>query len=284
MRKEASAAPRGARTLVRTLVIDIGGSGIKAETLDANGKPITQRSRIPTPKKATPKQVIAIIRKLAKEQGGIDRISVGFPGVIKDGVVYTAANLGKGWKGFPLEGAVRKKLGHPVRLANDADVQGLGAARGHGLELVVTLGTGFGSVVFVSGARLHLELGHHPFRKGRTYEDELGHRALIKKGKKRWNRHLREAIKDLKQTFNYDRLYIGGGNASKIIGKLDPDVKIISNDDGLLGGIKLWRDAEADTIARRGGAKAEEPEPSSSRSSPTDGTGRAMRTNSRVRT
>jgi polyphosphate glucokinase len=171
-----------------------------------------------------------------------------------------------------------------VRLANDADVQGLGVATGRGLELVVTLGTGFGSVVFFNGARLHLELGHHPFRKGRTYEEELGHRALIKKGKKRWNRYLREAIEDLKRTFNYDRLYIGGGNAAKIARKLDPDVKIISNDEGLLGGIKLWRDADSSTIARRREVKAEETGPSSAPSAPTNGAGRTMRTNSRVRT
>jgi polyphosphate glucokinase len=284
MREKPSAGARGARTPVRTLVIDIGGSGIKAETLDANGKPLTQRSRIPTPKKATPKQVIAIVRKLAEEQGGFDRVSVGFPGLIKDGVVYTAVNLGKGWKGFPLARELRKKLGHPVRLANDADVQGLGAAKGHGLELVVTLGTGFGSVVFVNGARLHLELGHHPFRKGHTYEEELGHRALLKKGKKRWNRHLREAIEDLKLTFNYDRLYIGGGNAAKIIGKLDPDTKIISNEEGLLGGIKLWRDEAPSAVAKCGEVKGGEPAPSAGPLAATDGTGRAQRTNSRVRT
>ncbi|HYL59758.1 MAG TPA: hypothetical protein VEU51_12885, partial [Candidatus Acidoferrales bacterium] len=81
---------------------------------------------------------------------------------------------------------------------------------------------------------------HHPFHKGKTYEDELGKRAFEKKGKKKWNRLLRLAIDELALTFNYDRLYIGGGNASAIDFKLPPNVRAVSNTDGLLGGIKLW--------------------------------------------
>ena len=132
----------------KTLAIDIGGTGIKALTLDAVGKPVNDRTRIATPKHARPKQVIAIVRKLAKAQPGFDRVSVGFPGVVKAGMIYTAANLGKGWTGFDLGGGVEQKLKKPVRVANDADIQGLGCATGHGLELVITLGTGFGSVLF----------------------------------------------------------------------------------------------------------------------------------------
>jgi polyphosphate glucokinase len=227
---------------IRTLAIDIGGTGIKTIKLDENGKAISERTRIPTPKKATPKAVLGIIRELAKTQSGFDRVSAGFPGVVKDGVVYTAPNLGKGWGGFNLGKALQKKLGRPVRVANDADVQGLGAVRGKGLELVITLGTGFGSVLFVDGRRVHLELGHHPFHEGKTYEEELGHRAMAKKGKKKWNKLLREAIDDLKRTFIYDRLYIGGGDAKHIDFRLPPDVEAVSNEDGLLGGIALWRE------------------------------------------
>ncbi len=227
---------------MRTLAIDIGGTGIKAIKLDEDGKAISERTRIPTPKKATPKAVIGIICELAKMQNGFDRVSVGFPGVVKDGVVYMAPNLGKGWSGFDLGKELQKKLGRPVRVANDADVQGLGAVSGKGLELVITLGTGFGSVLFVDGRRVHLELGHHPFHEGKTYEEELGHRAMAKKGKKKWNKLLREAIDDLKRTFNYDRLYIGGGDAKHINFKLSPDVEAVSNEDGLLGGIALWRE------------------------------------------
>jgi polyphosphate glucokinase len=228
----------------RTLAIDIGGTGIKALTLDPAGKPLNERTRIATPKNARPKDVIEIVRKLAKAQSGFERVSVGFPGVVKDGIVYTAPNLGKGWMGFDLRHALERKLKKPVRIANDADIQGLGCATGRGLELVITLGTGFGSVLFADGTRVHLELGHHPFRNGKTYEDELGERALKKMGRKKWNKVLQEAIAELQRTFNYDRLYIGGGNSRLVNFKLPAGVKVVSNEDGLLGGIALWRDAK----------------------------------------
>jgi polyphosphate glucokinase len=98
-------------------------------------------------------------------------------------------------------------------------------------------------VLFGEGRRIHLELGHHPFRKGRTYEDELGKRGLKDGGRKQWNKRLLEAIDQLKQTFIYDRLYIGGGNTKFIKVELPADVVIVSNEEGLLGGIKLWEEA-----------------------------------------
>jgi len=229
----------------RTLAVDIGGTGIKAETLDPRGKPINERQRIPTPKHATPRKVIAVVKKLAGACARFERVSVGFPGVVKDGVIYTAANLGKGWIGFDLAAGLRKRLGAPVRIANDADVQGLGSVSGKGVELLITLGTGVGSVIFVDGHRIHLEAGHHPFHKGKTYEQELGARALKKKGKKKWNNLLAEAIGDLARMFNYDRLYIGGGSTKYIKIKLPPNVKTVSNLQGLLGGIKLWEEPES---------------------------------------
>ena len=237
-----TAATHARKSSPRTLAIDVGGTGIKAITLDVKGKAITQRSRIATPRRPNPKAILDAIGRLASLQGRFDRVSVGFPGVVKRGVVYSAANLGKGWNNYPFEKALTKRLRRPVRLANDADVQGLGCVSGHGLELVITLGTGFGSVLFIDGRRIHLEIGHQPFRKGRTYEDELGDAALRKKGKRKWNKRLGEAIEDLKNNFNYDRLYIGGGNSKFINLKLPPNTRIVSNLEGLLGGIALWRE------------------------------------------
>jgi polyphosphate glucokinase len=239
--KPSAPAKQAAPKSTTTLAVDVGGTGIKAAALDEKGKMITERQKIKTPHNATPKKVIAIIQELATMTSGFDRASVGFPGVIKSGVVYTVVNLGKGWNNFPLESA-QKKLKCPVRIANDADVQGLGCVTGRGDELVITLGTGVGSVLFVDGHRIHLELGHHPFRDGKTYEDELGNRAFVKKGKKKWNKHLHEAIDEMSKTFNYDRLYIGGGNAATINFKLPSNVRVVSNTEGLLGGIKLWQD------------------------------------------
>jgi polyphosphate glucokinase len=232
--------PAAASSNPRTLAVDVGGTGIKVMILDPKGGAATERLKVATPDNATPKKVLGIISDLAEKSGEFDRVSVGFPGVVKDGVVYTAPNLGKGWEGYPLEEELADKLDRPVRAANDADVQGLACVTGRGEELVITLGTGFGSVLFSDGHRIHLELGHHPFHKGKTYEDELGHRALKKKGKKRWNKMLREAIDDLARTFNYDHLYIGGGSSEMISFKLPPNVTKVSNEDGILGGIKLW--------------------------------------------
>ncbi|HEY2106032.1 MAG TPA: ROK family protein [Candidatus Binataceae bacterium] len=242
MKKSATEAPVSDSGMPRTLAVDIGGTGIKTIILDPDGKPLTERERIPTPPRATPKKVISIIEQMAHQQGEFDRVSVGFPGVVKDGKLLTAFNLGPGWAKLDFQKALSKQLMRPVRIANDADVQGLGAVSGKGIELVITLGTGVGSSLFVDGHRAHLEMGHHPFRKGGTYEDELGNAALKRKGAKKWNKHLLEAIAILRTVFNYDRLYIGGGNSKHIKAPLPPDIQIVSNLDGLLGGVMLWRD------------------------------------------
>lgn len=228
---------------IRTLSVDIGGSGIKVIVLDTNGNPQTERARQETPQPATAKAVIAAIAELAGGQSEFDRVAVGFPGVVRGGVTETAANLTQDWIGFDLGTALSKRLGKPVRVVNDADMQGLGAISGQGVELVITLGTGFGSALFVDGKLVpNLEMGHHEFRKGETYEQQLGRAALEEVGSKKWNSRLEKAIASLQRLFNYDYLYIGGGEAKKIALDLPPNVKIIPNVSGLLGGIALWRD------------------------------------------
>jgi polyphosphate glucokinase len=236
---------RGTRTRnpLRLLAVDIGGSGIKAIVLDEAGKPLTTRARVTTPKPATPQAVLDVIAGLAKAKGAFDRVSVGFPGVVKHGITVTAPNLDQTWKGYKLASALTKLLKKPVRIANDADVQGFGAIGGKDVELVMTLGTGVGSALFVDGRLVpNMELAHHPFRRGKSYEEQLGNAALKKAGKNKWNSRLKRAIQVLDALFNYDRLYIGGGNARHITISLPSNVKIVSNDAGLLGGIALWRE------------------------------------------
>lgn len=228
---------------VRTLSVDIGGSGIKVIVLDTDGNAQSERARVETPKPAKPEAVIKAIAHLAATQIQYDRISVGFPGVVRGGVTETAANLDSQWIGFDLEKALLQRLGKPVRVINDADMQGLGAISGQGVELVITLGTGFGSALFLNGKLVpNLELGHHEFRKEETYEQQLGRAALEDVGSKKWNNRLEKAINSLQRLFNYDRLYIGGGEAEKVSFNLPANVKIIPNISGLLGGIALWRD------------------------------------------
>jgi len=223
-----------------TLAVDIGGTGLKVLCLDHEGKPLTERLRTPTPSPATPGALLLALDKLRKQMPAFDRVSVGYPGVIKQGVVMTAVNLNPKWVGYPLQAALEKRWKKPARVANDAAVQGLGAVSGRGIELILTLGTGMGSCLFVNGAMCPLELGHHPWRK-KTYEDYLGIRGLKKYGKKRWNRLLALAIAQTAATFNWDHLYLGGGNTKFIRMKARPEVTIVSNLDGLLGGVALWR-------------------------------------------
>jgi polyphosphate glucokinase len=225
-----------------TLAIDIGGSGLKMQALSPEGQPISDRLRVPTPEPATTAAIMAGLDELKVSVPLFDRVSVGFPGVIKEGKTLTAANLDPGWIGFPLAKTLEKRWGKPVRMVNDCAVQGYGVVQGKGVELVITLGTGLGSALFTEGVLCPgLELGHHPWRK-KTYEGYLGKRGLLKYGTRRWNKLLKLAIAQTSATFNWDTLYIGGGNSKKVTLKHGPEIKIISNEEGLLGAMALWRD------------------------------------------
>lgn len=227
---------------MRTLAVDIGGSGIKVLVLDEDGNPLTERDRRETPNPPVPEAVLRVVTDLARKQE-FDRVSVGFPGVVRAGVTETAANLTPDWILFDLGTALTERLGKPTRVINDADMQGLGAIAGRGVELVITLGTGFGSALFLDGRLVpNLEMGHHLFRKGETYEEQLGRAALEREGKRKWNDRLEKAIATLQHLFNFDVLYIGGGNTKYISFNLPPKVKVVPNISGLLGGIALWRD------------------------------------------
>lgn len=226
-----------------TLAIDIGGSGIKGILLNESGQPVTERLRIVTPQPATPQAIMPLILEIADSLGPYDRVSVGFPGVIHQGIVKTAPNLDKSWPGTDLVGELERQLNKPVRAANDADVQGYGAINGQGVELVITLGTGFGTALFINGHLVpNVELAHHPFRKGQTYEIQLGANALETVGEKRWNRRLAKAIEVLDRVINFDHLYIGGGNGKKVTIALPSHATVVANTAGLLGGIALWAD------------------------------------------
>ena len=231
-------SPKSAHPI--TLSIDIGGSGLKAMLLDPKGKPLSERQRVPTPAVPTPAAVLKGLDKLRDLMPGFDRVSVGFPGVIKRGVTYTAANLHPRWADFPLQAELEKRWKKPVRVCNDAAVQGFGAIRGHGVELTLTLGTGMGSALFTDGRLCPgLELAHHPWKHS-TYEDYVGRRGLDRHGKKRWNKYVLEVIEQTEKLFNWDHLYIGGGNTKKIEFKPAKNVKIVSNREGILGGVALW--------------------------------------------
>ena len=226
---------------ILTLAIDIGGSGIKLMVVNKFAKPHTNRYRKKTPSPATPKAIFNIILSMIETQPIFDRVSVGFPGVVKDGIVLTAPNLDPSWSGCDLAREVKNLTAKPTKVANDADIQGLGSIEVKGVELVLTLGTGIGSALFIDGHLVpNLELVHHPLTSKKTYEQLLGKRGLKVKGRTKWNATLELAIKQLSSTFNFDKLYLGGGNANLINFELPQNVQITPNITGLLGGVKLW--------------------------------------------
>jgi polyphosphate glucokinase len=226
----------------KTLAIDIGGTGLKASVLDESGKMMTKRVRVPTPKPCPPETLLDFLAKLTAPLPPHDRISVGFPGVMRDGRIITAPQFpDKAWLGFPLEDAISKRLGKPARMLNDAEVQGLGIIAGQGLEVVLTLGTGVGSAMFSNGAPTpHLELAHHPIRKDQTYNDYVGNVTYRAISKRKWNKRVLKMIDIVYALVHYDVLYLGGGNAANIVAPLPANVHLASNDAGITGGIHLW--------------------------------------------
>jgi polyphosphate glucokinase len=234
-----------------TLAIDIGGTGLKASVLDRDGKMAADRVRVATPHACAPAVMLRTLKKLTAPLPSFDRVSVGFPGVVRAGYVLTAPHFGNGiWHGLPLAAALEKLFRKPVRLLNDAEVQGLGIITGQGLEVVLTLGTGVGSAIFDHGRLApHLELAHHPLHNDKTYDDYLGNAAFRRHGTKKWSERVLKTIAIIDVLLNYDRLYLGGGNAKRLEGKLPEHVNICSNDAGLTGGIALWSEAMGEIFA-----------------------------------
>jgi polyphosphate glucokinase len=225
----ASDTPKGPVTLA----IDIGGTGLKAGLLDADGKMVGSRARVETPHPSPPEAVIPALVGLAHCLGAFERVSVGFPGVVKGTRTVTAPNLGtEAWAGYDLGGTLENRLGRPVRVLNDATVQGLGVIAGKGIECVITLGTGFGFALYSDGRLApHLELSQHICRGGKTYDQYLGVKALEKVGKRRWRRRVQKMLVQLRVLVNWDTLYIGGGDARLIDFELPADIRI---------GVRLW--------------------------------------------
>ena len=225
-----------------TLALDIGGSNLKAGLLDARGVMLGERARVPTPHPSPPVDVVPVLVGMAHTLGHFDRISVGFPGVVSRGVVRTAPNLGTAdWAGYDLAAALLERLGRPVRMLNDATVQGLGVIAGHGVECVITLGTGMGFALYEDGRiSPHLELSQHIARKDMTYDEYLGNEAMERLGKRRWRKRVERSVKALRVLVNFDVLYIGGGNARHLDPDLPADVRLVDNDAGITGGVRLW--------------------------------------------
>jgi polyphosphate glucokinase len=248
-----------------TLAVDIGGTGLKASVLDAAGTMMVDRVRVKTPHPCPPDVLVEAVCGLAEGLPPFDRVSAGFPGMVRQGRIVTAPNLStsggagspvlpelvRAWHGFDLATAFADRTGKPARVVNDADLQGLGVVKGEGLEFVLTLGTGMGTSFFLEGELApHLELAHHPFRKGETYEEQIGEAARLRVGNKRWSKRVAVAVETLDALVLYDRLYVGGGNAKHLKVDLGDKATLVGNTGAIIGGLRLW-DAPGGARRRR---------------------------------
>jgi len=215
---------------MNVLVVDVGGTHVKV--LVSGERDPRKFVSGPT---LTAQQMVAGVKKVIGDWK-YDAVSIGFPGpVLRNRPVAEPRNLGIGWVGFNF----RSAFGCPVKLVNDAAMQGLGSYR-RGKMLFLGLGTGLGSTLIVDGIVEPMELGHLPYKKG-TYESHVGNEALVKQGKKKWRRHVADVVARLIAALEPDEVVLGGGNA-KELKELPPKCRLGDNRNAFLGGFRLWED------------------------------------------
>jgi polyphosphate glucokinase len=212
------------------LVIDIGGTHVKLR-VDSRGT-IGEFASGP---KMTPARMLRQIRKLTRELR-YDAVAIGYPGVVVRGrIVANPHNLGQGWVGFDFARA----FGKPVRVINDAAMQAIGSYQG-GRMLFLGLGTGLGAALVIDGVVEPTEIGHMPYKHGRTFEEYVGERGRKRLGNRKWRKAVGEVVTDLKAAFQADYVVLGGGNAVRLK-TLPRDARLGDNRNAFLGGVRLWR-------------------------------------------
>ncbi len=213
--------------------LDIGGSGIKGAPVNTKtGKLTGGRIRVPTPRAGRPDDVVATAVKVISRAKWDGPVGVGFPGVVKEGVIHTAANVDKSFIGFDLGERLRQELGSPVQIVNDADAAGLAEIRwgaGVGVEgvvLMLTLGTGIGTALFIGGKLVpNTELGHIELHGGdaEAYASDRA-RKVANLSWNDWSARLVEYLRKMEDLLWPDLIIIGGG-VSKRSEKFLPQIK-----------------------------------------------------------
>lgn len=204
--------------------VDIGGTGIKGAPVDLDkGELSDERFKVPTPQPATPDAVIGGVLEVVRHFGWTGPLGVTFPGVVVDGVTRTAANVDSGWVGYEARDRISDALGGPVVIMNDADAAGVaemtfGVGRGRGGTIIMlTLGTGIGSALFVDGRLVpntelgHLELEGHDAEKRASVKAREDHDLSWE----HWARRLKKYLAHLEMLFSPDLFVIGGGISRK---------------------------------------------------------------------
>lgn len=213
------------------LAIDVGGSHVKIKSSASD-----EERRTASGPTMTAAQMVKAVKTLAK---GLDFevVSIGYPGPVHHGrPVVDPANLGKGWAGFDF----RARFGKPVKIVNDALMQGIGSYQG-GRMLFLGLGTGLGAAMIVDNVAQPMEIAHLPYKKDRSFEDYVGERGLVARGPKKWRASVFDVVERLKLALEPDYVVIGGGNVKKL-DSLPDGCRRGDNRLAFAGGFRLWQD------------------------------------------
>ncbi|MEO8051360.1 MAG: ROK family protein [Acidobacteriota bacterium] len=230
----------------RILVIDVGGTHVKVHV---GGQ--REVRKVVSGSAMTAAQMVQAVKGLVKDWD-YDVISIGYPGVVARGrPVHEPHNLAGGWVAIDFA----KAFGRPVKVINDAAMQALGSYKG-GCMLFLGIGSGLGSAMIVDGTLLPMELGHLPYKNGKTYEDFVGDRALKRLGKKKWRRYVADVVQRLKTALEADYVVLGGGN-SKNFKKLPAGVELGDNRNAFIGGVRLWKEETKRRVTRKRAPRAE---------------------------
>lgn len=222
---------------MRVLVCDVGGTNVKLKVSDNE-----EIRKFPSGGAMTSQQFVDGVRHNTVGWE-YDAVTIGYPGpVIDNEILQEPVNLGPGWYGFDFG-----QLHKPYRIINDAAMQALGSYQG-GRMLFLGLGTGLGSTMILNGTVVPMELGHLPYRKGRSFEDYVGNAGLHRLGKRKWTRYVFDVVARLKAALVVEYVVLGGGNVKKL-DTLPPFSRAGSNDNAFLGGVRLWSDATQPSTA-----------------------------------
>ncbi len=234
------------------LGIDVGGTGIKGALVNTlTGELTSKRRRIPTPHPATPEAVAETIQKLVTHFKWEGLVGVGFPTPLKNGKCLSGGNLHPNWKGLKVEEFFNHKTGNQYSVVNDADAAGLaeitfGEGKGvKGTVIMITLGTGIGSALFLDGKLVpNTEFGHVLHKSGCIFEKYAADSVRIDENlsRKQWGKRLHKYFKHINLLLSPDLIIIGGGSSkkfSKFEAQINIDTEIIpakaENDAGIIG-------------------------------------------------
>lgn len=249
--------------MATTLAFDVGGTSIKAARLAA-GDAIDAKASRRTPVGLLPTRLLDVLSGLALRLAPYDRVGVGFPGPVEDGVVLDGSNLtrpaGPGtpvdeelrraWHGFELAERLERALGVAVLVANDADVAALACATGTGRELTVTLGTGVGTGLVVDGVLApHVEHSDTPLLGAASLDELIGEPIRKQIDPELWQERVRAVLEHLDREVGFDRCTLAGGNARRVwrdgLGAIRRRLVVTPEPVGLLGCDRLFRPDQA---------------------------------------